>query len=254
MIKLGFIGAGNMATALARGIGEPVVVTDVVAGKAEALVELVGGEVHETAAYVADQADAVVLAHKPAQLADVATQLNGRVKAVVSILGGTPLGKVEAAYPGVPAYRFLPNIPVELRQGVLCYWPGSDAARGPERELLELFGHAGTIVRLPKEELIEPAMALMSCGPAFMALVAEALVDAGVLHGLDQDQAAQMVVETMAGSAAVLRETGADTRGLRRRVTSPGGSTARGLAALEQAGLRGAFEDAVTAVVEFTRE
>ena len=98
------------------------------------------------------------------------------------------------------------------------------------------------------------AMALMSCGPAFMALVAEALVHAGVLHGLDQHQAAQMVVETMAGSAAVLRETGADTRGLRRRVTSPGGSTARGLAALEQAGLRGAFEDAVTAVVEFTRE
>jgi pyrroline-5-carboxylate reductase len=119
--------------------------------------------------------------------------------------------------------------------------------------LLELFGRAGIIVRLPSEALIEPAMALMSCGPAFMALVAEALVDAGVLHGLDPADAAAMVVQTMAGSAAVLRETGADTRGLRRRVTSPGGSTAQGLAALEQAGLRGAFEDAVTAVVEFTR-
>ena len=96
-------------------------------------------------------------------------------------------------------------------------------------------------------------MALMSCGPAFMALVAEALADAGVMHGLDPDAAAQMVLETMAGSAAVLRETGGDTRGLRRRVTSPGGTTARGLAALEQGGLRAAFADAVTAVVDFTR-
>jgi pyrroline-5-carboxylate reductase len=86
-----------------------------------------------------------------------------------------------------------------------------------------------------------------------MALVAEALVDAGVLHGLDPADASTLVIETMAGSASVLRETDGDTRGLRRRVTSPGGSTARGLAALEQAGLRAAFEDAVTSVVEFTK-
>jgi pyrroline-5-carboxylate reductase len=252
-MKLGFIGAGNMATALARGIGEPVLVTDPVPGKAEALVEAVGGEVLESPAYVADSADAIVLAHKPAQLAEVAAAAKDRARAVVSILGGTPLGKVEAAFPDIPAYRFLPNIPVEVRKGVLCYWPGSLADRGPEAELLELFGRAGSVVRVPTETLIEPAMALMSCGPAFMALVAEALIDAGVLHGLDPDDAAAMVVQTMAGSAAVLQQTGADTRGLRRRVTSPGGSTARGLAALEQAGLRAAFEDAVSAVVDFTR-
>jgi pyrroline-5-carboxylate reductase len=148
-------------------------------------------------------------------------------------------------------HRFLPNIPVELGQGVLVYAPGSRAE--DSEQLLALFGRAGRIIRLPKEELIEPAMALMSCGPAFMALVSEALVDAGVLHGLDPADAATMVIETMAGSAAVLRETDGDTRGLRRRVTSPGGSTARGVAALEQAGVRAAFEDAVTAVVEFTK-
>jgi pyrroline-5-carboxylate reductase len=252
-MRLGFIGAGNMATALARGIGEPVFATDKVAGKAEQLVEHVGGEALETPADVAAQADAIVLAHKPGQLAEVAVAMNGKPRAVVSILGATPLEKIEAAYPGVPVYRFLPNIPVELRQGVLCYAPGTRAADGPEAELLELFGRAGAIVRLPSESMIEPAMALMSCGPAFMALVAEALIDAGVLHGLDPADAAAMVVETMAGSAAVLRETGVDTQGLRRRVTSPGGSTARGLAALEQGGLRAAFEDAVSAVVEFTR-
>ncbi|HEX4718053.1 MAG TPA: pyrroline-5-carboxylate reductase [Thermoleophilaceae bacterium] len=250
-MKLGFIGAGNMASALARGIGEPIVVCDIVAGKAEALVEAVGGEVVETPAQVAEQADAVVLAHKPGQLAEVAAETNGAASVVVSILGGVPTATVEEAYPNAAVHRFLPNIPVELGQGVLAYAPGSRADGGDE--LLELFGRAGRIVRLPKEELIEPAMALMSCGPAFMALVAEALVDAGVLHGLGPDDATAMVIETMAGSAAVLRETGGDTRGLRRRVTSPGGSTARGLAALEQAGLRAAFEDAVTSVVEFTK-
>ena len=247
-MKLGFIGAGNMASALARGIGEPVFVTDVVPGKAEALVEAVGGEVLETPAYVADAADAVVLAHKPGQLDEVAAEIRDRVQKVVSILGAVPTTTIEAAYPGAAVHRFLPNIPVELRQGVLCY-----AAREEDPELVELFGRAGQIVRLPKEELIEPAMALMSCGPAFLALVAEALVDAGVLHGLDPADATTMVVETMAGSAAVLRETDGDTRGLRRRVTSPGGSTAQGLAALEQAGLRAAFEDAVTSVVRFTK-
>src|SRR4051794_23515485 len=247
-MKLGFIGAGNMASALARGIGEPIVACDVVAGKAEALVEAVGGEVLETPAYVADASDAVVLAHKPAQLREVAAAIKGRATVIVSILGGVTTAQLREAYPTAQVHRFLPNIPVELGQGVLVY-----AAPEEDPELLALFGRAGRVIRLPKEELVEPAMALMSCGPAFMALVAEALVDAGVLHGLDPDAAATMVVETMAGSAAVLRETGADTRGLRRRVTSPGGSTARGLAALEQAGLRGAFEDAVTAVVDFTK-
>jgi pyrroline-5-carboxylate reductase len=250
-MRLGFIGAGNMATALARGIGEPVIATDKIAGRAEALVEQVGGEALDSAAEVAGAADAVVLAHKPAQLNEVAHELAGQADVVVSILGGVPTSAIEAAYPGAAVHRFLPNIPVEVHQGVLCYAHGSRATGGDE--LLELFGRVGTIVRLPKEALIEPAMALMSCGPAFMALVAEALIDAGVLHGLDPADAATMVVETMAGSAAVLRESGADTRGLRTRVTSPGGSTARGLAALEQAGVRAAFEDAVTAVVEFTR-
>src|SRR5258706_6595825 len=116
-MKLGFIGAGNMATALARGIGEPVFVTDVVPGKAEALVGQVGGEVLETPAYVADAADAIVLAHKPGQLTQVAGQVGGRATIVVSILGGIPTTAVENAYPRAAVHRFLPNIPVEVHQG-----------------------------------------------------------------------------------------------------------------------------------------
>jgi pyrroline-5-carboxylate reductase len=132
---------------------------------------------------------------------------------------------------------------------VSCYAPGHHAADGPEQEVVGLFERVGPVVRLD-EPLIEPAMALMSCGPAFVALVAEAMVDAGVRHGLQPGDAALMAVETLAGTAAVLRASDYDTAGLRRRVTSPGGSTARGLEALERGGVRAAFHDAVTAVVK----
>jgi pyrroline-5-carboxylate reductase len=171
------------------------------------------------------------------------------VKAVVSILGGTPLADVEAAYPGKPVYRFMPNIPAEVGQGVFAYAAGSLAGAGPEREVLELFGRIGTVVPTP-ESLIDTAMAVMSCSPAFFALVVEALVDAGVRNGLQPEAASQMAVGAMAGTAAVLRAQDFDTLALRRRVTSPGGSTARGLAALERGGVRDAFSSAVDAVVK----
>jgi pyrroline-5-carboxylate reductase len=251
-MKIGLIGAGNMATALARGWGEPVVVADIDHGRAQALASEVGGEAPGSNAYVADAADAVVLCHKPAQLAKVAGEIRDRVKAVVSILGGTPVADVEAAYPGLPVYRFMPNIPAEVGHGVFCYAPGTRASEGPEQDVLDMFGRIGTVLKLP-EPLIEPATALMGCGPAFFALAVESLVDAGVRHGLAPDDAGRMAVETMAGTAAVLREHDDDTAGLRRRVTSPGGSTARGLAALERGGARAAFSDAVDAVVGMGR-
>lgn len=236
-----------MATALARGWGEPVLVSDVDHGRAQKLVAELGGEAPGSNAYVADSADAVVLCHKPGQLGEVAEEIRDRVKAVVSILGATPLADVEAAYPGLPVYRFMPNIPAETGQGVFAYAAGSRAGEGPEHEVLELFGRIGTVVPTP-DPLIDAATAIMGGGPAFFALVVEALVDAGVRHGLAPDAAARMAVETMAGTASVLREGGFDTAGLRRRVTSPAGSTARGLAALERGGVRSAFSDAVDAV------
>jgi pyrroline-5-carboxylate reductase len=94
----------------------------------------------------------------------------------------------------------------------------------------------------------------MGCGPAFFALVVEALVDAGARHGVPSELAGRMTVEAMAGTAVVLRESGNDAPALRKRVTSPGGSTERGLAALERGGLRSAFDEAVDAVVEVGRK
>src|SRR3954470_9292493 len=132
-MRIGFIGAGNMATALARGLAEPVLVSDVDQARADALAQELGGEAPGSNAYVADGADAVVLCHKPAQLGEVAGEIRDRATAVISILGGVPVADVEAAYPGLPVYRFMPNIPAEVGQGVFAYAPGTHAAQGPER-------------------------------------------------------------------------------------------------------------------------
>jgi pyrroline-5-carboxylate reductase len=250
-MNLGFIGAGNMATALARGIGEPVLVSDVNAQAANTLASETGGDAFATNREVAERADVVVLCHKPPQLGQVAEEIAGRAKAIVSVLAGTPLAALELAYPDRPVYRFMPNIPAELKQGVFVYSGGTRAAEGPEQEILELFGRAGMVIPVA-EPMIAPATALMGSGPGFFALFVEAFVDAGVRHGLTPDQAAKMTVGTMAGTAAVIAANDFDAVALRRRVTSPGGTTARGLEAFERTGLRASVAAAVGDVVEMT--
>jgi pyrroline-5-carboxylate reductase len=252
-MKLGLIGAGNMASALARGIGEPVLVHDVDEAKAQALVDDLGGEVVATNAELAERADALMLCHKPKQLEDVAAEVGDPPKAVISILAAVSTERLAAAYPGASIYRFIPNMPTEVQRGVLGYVAGPGAADGPEDEILELMGRAGTVIRLDDEPLIEPAMALMSCGPAFMALVAETFAEAGAAHGLDPDLAMRMVVETMGGTAEYLARHDYNGPDLRARVATPGGTTERGLIALEDRGLREVTRAAVDAVVEATR-
>ena len=252
-MKLGLLGAGNMASALARGIGEPVLVYDVDAAKASALAEELGGEAVRSNAELAERADVLVLCHKPKQLDEVASEVEGRAKVVVSILAATSTDKISAAYPGASIYRFIPNIPAEVRRAVLCYVPGPGAGDGPEDEILELMGRTGTVIRLDDEPLIEPAMALMACGPGFMALVAETFAEAGAAHGLDPADAMRMVVETMGGTADYLAQHDYDGPALRTRVATPGGTTERGLIALEEHGLRDVTRAAVDAVVEATR-
>ena len=252
-MRLGLIGAGNMASALARGIGEPVLVYDVDEAKATALAEALGGEAVGSNAELAERADVLVLCHKPKQLDEVAAEVGDRARVVVSILAATTTDQVAAAYPGASVYRFIPNMPTEVRRGVLCYIAGPGASDGPEDEILALMGRAGAVIPLDEEPLIEPAMALMSCGPAFMALVAESFAEAGAAHGLDPDDAMRMVVETMGGTADYLAQHDYDAPGLRARVATPGGVTEKGLITLEERGLRDVCRAAVDTVVEATR-
>lgn len=252
-MRLGFIGAGNMASALARGMAEPFLVADIDRARATALAEELGGEAVGSNAELAERSDAVLLCHKPGQLAEVALEAAPHTGVVVSILAATSTRALAEAYPGAAVYRFIPNMPVELGQGVLCYVAGPGAGDGPEEAILTLMARTGEVIRLDDEPLIEPAMALMSCGPAFLALVAECFAEAGAAHGLEPHDAMRMVVETMGGTAAWLAGHGYDGPELRARVATPGGTTEQGLQRLEEHGLRDACRAAVDGVVEATR-
>lgn len=249
---VGLIGSGNMARAMARGWGDPVLCTDSGSGRAARLAEEVGGEALASNAELAERSDVVVLCHKPAQLDAVAAEAAPGARAVVSILAATSLEAVKAAYPGRPAYRVLPSTPVEVRQGASVLARDDEQDARLDAAVRALFAELGTLVVLD-DSLVDAAMALMSCAPAYVALVAEAQVDAGVRGGLPADGAAELVVQTLAGTAELLRRRDADTLAVRRQVTSPGGATARGLDALERGGVRAAFSDAFDAALTPSR-
>jgi len=251
-MQIGLIGCGNMARALARGWGRPLLCADPLAERARSLVAEVGGEALASNAAVAERAELVVLCHKPVQLGEVAHELAPHAPAIASILAATPLPALRAAYPGKPVYRFIPSLPVEVRKGAVVQAADGIDADAAESALdgavRELFAELGTLVVLD-DGLVDVAMGLMSCAPAYVALVAEAQVDAGVRRGIPAAQGAELVVQTLAGTAELLRRRGYDTLAVRREVASPGGVTARGLDALERGGLRAAFSDALDAVL-----
>jgi pyrroline-5-carboxylate reductase len=247
-MQIGFIGAGNMATALARGWGEPVLVHDAYRPRAEALVEELGGEVFDSNLELAERVDAVVLAHKPAGLERVAAEIGGVADGVISILGGVSVGALRAAYGATPVVRIIPSVPVEVRQGVSCHARDADGNERLTEQAIELFERVGLVVSVDEAQMAV-ATGLMSCAPAYVALVAEAQVDAGVRAGLPADLAGELVAANFGGTAALLQARGMDTLAVRRAVTSPGGITARGLAALEHGGVRAAFDDAMQAVI-----
>jgi pyrroline-5-carboxylate reductase len=252
-VKIGLIGSGAMARGLALGWRQPVRCADVDFTRAQALAAEVGGEAVPTNAEVAQRTDLVVLCHKPAQLESVALEVAPHANAVVSILAATPLADIKAAYPGRPVYRVLPSTPVEVRQGAVILAADDESHGQPilDARVHDLFAELGTLVVLD-DALIDVAMGLMSNAPAYYALVVEAQVDAGVRRGIPPRQAAELVVQTMAGTAELIRRRDYDTLAVRRGVTSPGGSTARGLDALERGGVRAAFSDAMDAILRPT--
>jgi pyrroline-5-carboxylate reductase len=248
-MRVGFIGSGNMASALARGWGDPVLCTDAGSGRAAALAAELGGEAVASNRELAERADLVILAHKPAQLGEVAAEVAGTAKAVVSLLAKVSQADVRAAYPDTPVLRVEPNTPAEVARGVLALAePDAPVDEALLNDVRALFGRVGTVLDVP-ERLMEVAGACSGVGPAYFALVVEAQVDAAVRRGIPAALATTLVTETMAGTAELLNHRGGDTLGLRRAVASPGGTTARGLAALERGGLRAAFANAMDDVV-----
>jgi pyrroline-5-carboxylate reductase len=240
-----------MAAALARGWAdadggpEAMLFTDAGSGRAAALAERTGGRALESLAELGRETDAVILAMKPAGLEAAAEALAGEAKAVASLLGATPVSRLRELFPDVPVVRTVPTVATEIQSGVICHAPldpDRDGAAGAR--LLDLFGELSHLVEVP-DELMDTATAVMSCTPAYLAVIVQTLAEEGAAEGLDPEQAYDLVVEAFAGTIELLRRY--DPIEVRRTVASPGGSTEAGLAALADAGVADAFRAAVAA-------
>ncbi|HEX3734611.1 MAG TPA: pyrroline-5-carboxylate reductase [Solirubrobacterales bacterium] len=246
---IGFVGSGNMAAAIARGLAGEVdgmlfSDSDSGSGRAAALAAELDGEAL-TNQEVAARADAIVLAVKPAALDAVAPSL-AEAKEIVSVLAATPLSRLREAFSDARILRTMPNVGVEVRRGVICV-AGDELSPGV-RAALDQIAH---VVEIGEEDF-DAATAVMGCAPAYLALAVEAIADAGADDGLDPELARELVVETTAGTAELLRlRPPADVR---RAVASPGGSTEAGLEELDRQDARAAFVGAVDASLRRMRE
>jgi pyrroline-5-carboxylate reductase len=247
-MKVGFVGAGNMAAAMARGWAaagrgpKSMAFFDVDADRASSLASEVGGEVSPGNRELAASADVVLLAVKPAALEAVAQDMSGSATAILSMLGATPIARVQEAFPEGRIIRIVPNQPVEVGTGVICLCAADDVPAELENSVTRLLSPLAEVVPLD-EAMLDAALAVMSCSPAYVAEFAEALSDAGVEYGLEPDVARRLVAATVAGTGELLRRRGPDE--VRRAVATPGGITEAGLQALEHEGMARAVREAV---------
>lgn len=238
---LGILGAGNMAGALARGWGEPVLATDGGSGRAARLVAELGGEALTSNAELVRRADIIILGHKPDQLHAIAREVDATDKCVFSVLGPTSVAELQQAYPKSTVARVMPNTPVQLRKGVSCIAAGGEVA-------VPLFERVGRVFVLPESKM-DLATATIGVTPAYIAVWVEAMIDAAALNGLAPDLAADMFLETMIGTSHLIAAKDYDTLAVRRGVASPGESTVRGVAALERCGIRPMLQEAMKDVL-----
>ena len=201
-----------------------------------------------------DRVVGAVLATKPdaAEGACRALGVTG-VKRVLSIVAGIPTARLEAVLGGQPAVvRAMPNTPALIGAGVTAMSGGAFATSADLAWAEHVLSAVGEVVRLPERQL-DAVTGLSGSGPAYLFLVAESLMEAGVQMGLGRDVSRTLVVETLLGSAALMKETGRDPGSLRAEVTSPAGTTAAGIRTLEARAVRSAFMEAVAAATERSR-
>lgn len=260
-MKIGFIGCGKMASALVLGVTrsgaiprDQIVVTDVIAMAAEKLAADAGVAVLPSNEAVAGDADALVLCVKPNDALAALRGLRGSPKLIISIVAGLPIAALqEAAGESARIVRVMPNTPALVNAGAAAYALGPGATAADAEVTEKIFGSVGKVVPV-KEALLDVVTGLSGSGPAYIYLVIEALADGGVLMGLPRDLALELAAQTVIGSAAMVLKTGLHPAALRDQVTSPGGTTIAGIAALESGGARAAFIAAVRAATERARE
>lgn len=259
MARLEIIGGGRMGEALVGGLLAAHWATAgelrVVEASAERRAQLVDALPGVVVAAEAEGADGVVLSVKPGDVVAVAATLPLTAgQRVLSIAAGVTLARLEAAVPdGVAVVRAMPNTPALVGEGASAIAAGTSAGPGDLDWAEGLLSAVGTVVRVSEAQL-DAVTGLSGSGPAYVFLIAEALVEAGVLEGLPRDVATTLANQTLVGAARLLVRSDDDAPSLRAAVTSPGGTTAAGLRALERAGVRAAVLDAVSAAAERSRE
>lgn len=257
-LELVIVGGGNMGAALAGGLcaagrGDGLGIVEALAARREQLAtEFPDVPISEDV----PPADGAVIAVKPGDVADaVAAVVAAGARRVLSIAAGVTIAALESATgasPGVAVVRAMPNTPALVGQGASAIAGGSAATDDDLTWAASILSAVGTVERVAEGQL-DAITALTGSGPAYVFLVAEALIDAGVDAGLPRPLAARLTTQLLVGSAALLADRG-DPAALRAAVTSPGGTTAAGLRALEERNVRAAFADAVRAAAERSRQ
>jgi pyrroline-5-carboxylate reductase len=256
--KLVIVGGGKMGDALLGGLissgwatPQELAVVEKMPARRD---ELVAARPGVTVAGGVVPADGALLAVKPGDVDEAGRALaEAGVGRVLSIAAGVRLAQLEQVLGDAAVVRAMPNTPALVGAGAAAIAPGTRADDDDLAWAEAILSAVGTVVRVP-EALLDAVTGLSGSGPAYIFLVAEALIEAGVLAGLPRDVSSTLAIQTLLGSARLLAESGDGPEQLRAAVTSPGGTTAAGLRALEAAGVRSAILDAVMAATERSRQ
>ena len=262
-LKLGFLGAGKMATALARGIlkagsltPDDLMASDPYDAARAAIAKEAGIRSTASNLDVLKFAQVLFLAVKPEQVAGLLAEARphfGAQHLLISIAAGVPIARIEAALPdGARVIRVMPNTPALVGASASAFAPGKNATDDDVQLVQRLLATVGLACQV-KESLLDAVTGLSGSGPAYAFVLIEALSDGGVAAGLPREIATQLAAQTLLGSAKLLLETGLHPGVLKDMVTSPGGTTIEGLHELEKAGVRGALISAVRAAAEKSR-
>jgi pyrroline-5-carboxylate reductase len=258
--RIGFIGAGKMATALAKGFisagcctKKDVCASDVVPAAREHFQNETQATVETGNAAVVARSDILFLSVKPQNMAAVLTELKpllGSQHLVISIAAGITLTTIESGLgEGRRVVRVMPNTPCLVNASASGYALGSAATETDGQVVEQLLSAVGLAIKVP-EHLLNAVTGLSGSGPAFVYQMIEALSDGGVRVGLPRDIATRLAAQTLLGAAKMVLETGEHPGQLKDAVTSPGGTTIAGLHALEQGGLRASLMNAVVAATQ----
>lgn len=263
MIKLGMIGCGMMGEALISRIvlggvypADEILVSDPMEARRSFLQDRYGIQATPDNSKVATAQEILLLAIKPQVFTEIVPALGRYIlpsSAVVSILAGTTLSQLELALPGKAVIRAMPNTPAQVGSGVTAIALGQHVKPEQLINARAVLESVGSVVEVP-ETMMDAVTGLSGSGPGYIALVIEALADGGVASGLPRSIAMQLSLDTVLGTARLLKETGIHPGELKDRVTSPGGTTIAGIAALEERGLRSALIEAVKAATNRSRE